>query len=205
MHLTHLSLTNFRAFARLDSDVPAGVNLIVGDNAQGKTTLLEAVYLLSTLTSFQAAHPGELINFLEARQPLAVARVQAEYRRGERTHRLEVRVIQEPNGNGGKRVRREVLLDGLKRKADEVIGHFNAVLFLPGMFAIIAGSPADRRKYLDLTIAQVNPRYTAALSAYNKALAQRNALLKQIGETGSDPTQLDYWDELLAQNGAILI
>ncbi len=205
MYLTHLSLTNFRSFARLDSDVSPGVNLIVGNNAQGKTTLLEAIYYLSTLTSFQASQQRELINFLAARQPLAVARIEAEYQRGERTHHLEVRVIQEPNGNGGVRVRREVLLDRLKRKSSEVIGHLNAVLFLPRMFSIVAGAPAERRQYLNLTITQVDPRYTAALSAYNKALSQRNALLKQINERGGDPGQLDYWDELIAQNGATLI
>lgn len=205
MYLTHLSLTNFRSFARLDSDVSPGINLIVGDNAQGKTTLLESIYYLSTLTSFQASQQRELINFLAVREPLAVARIEAEYRRGERAHHLEVRIIQESNGNGGVRLRREVLLDRLKRKGSEVIGHFNAVLFLPRMFSIIAGAPAERRQYLNLTIAQIDPRYTAALTAYNKALSQRNALLKQINERGGDPNQLDYWDELIAQNGAIII
>ena len=205
MYLTHLSLTNFRNFSRLDSSVPTGINLILGDNAQGKTTLLEAIYYLSALTSFHAGQHRELINFLAAREPLVVGRIEADYRRGEKTHHLEVRIIQEPNGGGGLRVRREVLLDHTKRKTSEVIGHFNAVLFLPRMMSIIAGAPADRRQYLNLTISQTDPHYTASLSAYNKALNQRNALLKLLGERGGDPGQLAYWDELIAQSGSYLI
>ena len=137
MRLTHLSLTNFRNFTRLDVDVPQGTILLVGDNAQGKTSLLEAVYFLATLVSFHAGSDRQLINFIEARQPLAVARIVADFLRGQDSHRLEVRLIQEANalngglnGNGA-HVRKEVLLDGVKCKASQAVGQFNAVLFLP--------------------------------------------------------------------------
>ena len=79
MRLTHLSLTNFRNFTRLDVDVPQGSILLVGDNAQGKTSLLEAIYYLATLVSFHASSDRQLINFIEARQPLAVARIVADF------------------------------------------------------------------------------------------------------------------------------
>jgi len=145
MYLTHLSLTNFRNFARLDADLPTGTLVLVGSNAQGKTSLLEAIYLLSTFTSFHADHDRQLIHFLTAREPLAVARIVADYWRGGRDHRLEVRIIQEQNGfNGSARLRKEVLLDGVKQKLGDVVGHFNAVLFLPQMLNIIDGSPENR-------------------------------------------------------------
>ncbi|HSQ16575.1 MAG TPA: AAA family ATPase, partial [Anaerolineales bacterium] len=142
MRLTHLSLTNFRNFTRLDVDVPQGAVLLVGDNAQGKTSLLEAIYYLATLVSFHAGSDRQLINFIEARQPLAVARIVADFERGSNAHHLEIRLIQENNGpNGGlngngSHVRKEVLLDGLKVKSSAAVGQFNAVLFLPQMLVV---------------------------------------------------------------------
>jgi len=206
MQLTHLSLTNFRNFTRLDMDVPGGTVMLVGNNAQGKTSLLEAIYFLATLTSFHASSDRQLINFIEARQPLAVGRIQADFRRGSENHRLEVRIIQEPNGqNGNTHLRKEVLLDGVKHKSSEVIGQFNAVLFLPQMMGVVEGGPEERRRYLNLALAQVISHYQAALSEYNKALLQRNALLKQLFERKGDVSQLDYWDEQIATYGSQLI
>jgi DNA replication and repair protein RecF len=206
MHLIHLSLTNFRNFTRLDVDIPNGIILLVGDNAQGKTSLLEAIYFLATLTSFHASSDKQLINFIEARQNLAVGRIVADFNRGGENHRLEVRIIQEPNGgNEGTHIRKEVLLDGVKRKAGEIIGQFNAVLFLPHMMAVIEGGPEERRRYMNLTLAQVIPNYQSILSEYGKALVQRNALLKQLFERKTDTVQLDFWDEQIATYGAQLI
>jgi len=206
MQLTHLSLTNFRNFTRLDIDVPGGTVMLVGNNAQGKTSLLEAIYFLATLTSFHASSDRQLINFIEARADLAVGRIVADFSRGKENHRIEVRIIQEPNSqNGAKHLRKEVLLDGVKRKASEVIGQFNAVLFLPQMMGVIEGSPEERRRYLNLALAQVISHYQAALAEYNKALLQRNALLKQLYERNGDASQLDYWDDQLATFGSQLI
>src|SRR4030066_497965 len=206
MRLTHLSLTNFRNFTRLDMDIPAGTVMLVGNNAQGKTSLLEAIYFLATLTSFHASTDRQLINFIEARQDVAVGRIVADFYREAETHRIEVRIIQEPNGqNGGSHLRKEVLLDGIKRKPSEVIGQFNAVLFLPQMMGGIEGGPEGRRRYLNLALAQVISHYQAALAEYNKALLQRNALLKQLCERNGDASQLDYWDDQIATFGAQLI
>jgi DNA replication and repair protein RecF len=206
MYLTHLALTNFRNFSRLDIDVPRGTLLLVGDNAQGKTSLLEAVYFLSTYTSFQASSDRQLINFLAAKDPLAVGRIVADYVRGGRTHRLEVRIIKEDNGyDDSSRVRKEILLDGVKRKINEIIGHFSAVLFLPQMLRVVEGSPSERRRYLNLTLSQAVPDYAAHLSAYNKAISQRNALLKQLNERGGDPDQLVYWEKQVTSDGAFII
>ena len=205
MFLTHLSLTNFRNFARLDFDVPRRVVLLVGSNAQGKTSLLEAVYFLAAFTSFQTHVDRQLVNFLAAREPLAVARLVADYRRGPAAHRLEIRLILEPSGPTGQRLRKEILLDGVKRGMAEVIGHFNAVIFVPQMLQIIEGGPEERRRYLNLALAQTIPNYSAILSEYIQALAQRNALLKLLGEHGGDLAQLDFWDESITGSGAQII
>ncbi len=205
MYLTQLSLTNFRAFTRLDMEVPRRILLLVGDNAQGKTTLLEAVYFLATFTSFHAANDRQLIQFTHKDEPLAVARLVAQFQRGGEEHRMEVRLIREVNGGNGGRLRKEILVDGVKRSMQEALGQFNAVIFLPQMTRVIEGGPEERRRYLNLALAQVVPGYAQALSEYAQALSQRNALLKQLGERGGDSSQLTYWDKLLTSRGAVLI
>ncbi len=205
MYLTHLSLTNFRNFARLDIDVPRRVILLTGRNAQGKTSLLEAIYFLATFTSFQTHLERQMVSFLATRQELAVGRLVADYQRGRRAHRLEVRLILEPNGVNGQRLRKEVLLDGVKRPASEVVGHLSAVIFAPQMTAIVEGGPEERRRYLNLALAQAIPHYARALVEYGKVLEQRNALLKLLAERGGDASQLDVWDQALAQPGAELL
>ena len=205
MHLKHLSLTNFRNFARLDIDIPRRVVLLVGSNAQGKTSVLEAMYFLASFTSFQTHTDRQLVNFVEARNSLAVTRLVADYERGKRSHKLEARLILEPAGINGQRLRKEILLDGVKKQMNEVMGHFNAVIFVPQMSQILEDGPDERRRYLNLALAQAVPAYAGVLSEYNQALSQRNALLKALTEGGGDGRQLDVWDETLARLGAQII
>ena len=205
MYLKHLSLTNFRNFARLDLQVPRQSVLLTGDNAQGKTSLLEAIYFLATFASFQTHSDRQLVNFVASRQAGAFAKITAEYQRGVTSHKLDVRLILDPVGANSQRLRKEVRLDGVRRPVNEAIGHFNAVLFVPQMSLIIEGGPDERRRYLNLTLAQVFPGYASALSEYSKALEQRNALLKMLSERAGDPGQLNIWDETLAGHGARLI
>ena len=205
MRLTHLSLSNFRNFTRLDVRAPGGPLLLVGENAQGKTSLLEAIYFLATLDSFHATSDRQLINFIAARENQAVARIVAAFERGGRSHRMEVRIIQENTGQNGPSMRKEILLDGSKLKAGEAIGQLMAVLFLPQMLSIIDGAPEERRRYLNLALSQVLAHYPAALSDYQRVLSQRNALLKQLAERGGDRAELAYWNEYLAVAGAQII
>lgn len=219
MHLTHLSLTNFRSLARLELDVPRRVILLTGANAQGKTTILEAIYFLAAFGSFQTTSERQLINSLAVRaaeealrspsaredEKRAVGKLIAHYREGTHSHRLEVRLVLEPVGMNGQRLRKEVLVDGVKRAVNDAVGRFNAVLFIPQMTQIIEGGPDERRRYLNLTLAQVFPGYARALGDYGKALEQRNALLKVLAENGGDPGQLDAWDALLAEHGGRII
>jgi DNA replication and repair protein RecF len=207
MYLKHLSLTNFRKFTRLDVDIPRRVVLLVGANAQGKTSVLESIYFLAAFTSFQTHADRQIVNFDEAKNnQLTVTRLVAEYQRSKSKHRLEARLILEPVGVvNSQRLRKEILLDGVKRPVNEAIGHFNAVIFVPQMSQIIEGAPEDRRRYLNLALAQSTPAYARILSEYNQALTQRNALLKLLGERGGNNDQLEVWDETLARLGAQII
>jgi DNA replication and repair protein RecF len=205
MHLKHLSLTNFRNFARLDIAIPRGVVLLVGGNAQGKTSVLEAVYFLATFSSFQTHSDRQLVNFIESRNPLAVGRLVAEYERNRQRHRLEVRLILEPTGTNGQRLRKELLLDGAKKQVNDVLGHFNAVIFVPQMSLIVEGGPEERRRYLNLALSQAVPAYAGTINEYGQALSQRNALLKSLSEGGGDARSLEVWDEALARLGAQII
>ena len=207
MYLKHLSLTNFRNFTRLDVDIPRRVVVLVGSNAQGKTSVLEAIYFLAAFTSFQTHADRQVVNFNEAKSnALTVTRLVADYQRGNSKHRVEVRLILEPVGVlNGQRLRKEVLLDGVKKHMSDVIGHFNAVIFVPQMSQIVEGAPDDRRRYLNLALAQSTPSYARVLSDYNQALTQRNALLKSLWERGGNPDQLEVWDETLTRLGAQII
>ncbi len=106
-------------------------------------------------------------------------------------------------------MRKEILVDGVKKKVGEALGQFNAVLFLPQMMQVIEGAPDERRRYLNLAISQVYPIYAASLSEYGQVLSQRNALLKNVQERGSGMAgaaeQLAYWDERLSLYGAQII
>jgi len=206
MFLKHLSLTNFRAFSRLDLDIPREILLLMGANAQGKTTLLESIFFLSTFTSFHAGTDRQLINLSLPEDEIAVGRIIGEFENRYGTHRIEARLIREPNGtNGNTRFRKEVLIDGVKRKLSELIGQFNAVIFLPQMTRIIEEGPSERRRYLDMLISQVSPGYIRHLSDYGQTLSQRNALLKMLGEQRGDPEELAVWDGMLARHGAFIM
>jgi DNA replication and repair protein RecF len=205
MYLKHLSLTNFRNFARLDIGVPRGVVVLVGGNAQGKTSILEAIYFLAAFSSFQTHSDRQLLNFLEVRNPLAVGRLVAEYERNRRHYRLEVRLILEPTGVNGQRLRKEYLLDGAKKQAGDLLGHFNAVIFVPQMSQIVEGGPEERRRYMNQALAQAVPAYSGVLADYSQALSQRNALLKALSENGGDASALDVWDTTLSRLGSQII
>src|SRR5512133_1722377 len=212
MYLKHLSLTNFRSLTRLDADLPRRAVVLVGSNAQGKTSVLEAIYFLAAFTSFQTHADRQIVNFHEAKNPLAVTRLVADYQRGKIKHRIEARLILEPTGVNGQKLRKEILLDGVKRHVSDIVGHFNAVIFVPQMSQIIEGGPDERRRYLNLALAQTLPAYARVLSDYSQALTQRNALLKALnegsalnGSKGGNGSQLEVWDETLVRLGAQII
>ena len=205
MIIQQLSLTNFRAFKRLEIEFPSNLNIIVGENAQGKTSILEAVHLLSLLTSPIAGHDRQMVRFLALEDEIPVGRIVAVVEKANKVHRIEIRLIIGSGGNGGTRLRKEVIIDGSKRKLLDAVGYFNSVIFLPQMMRIIEDGPDERRRYLDRMLSQAFPGYVRALSAYNQGITRRNALLKQIFEQSGGRDQLVYWDELIAEHGAVII
>jgi DNA replication and repair protein RecF len=205
MIIRQISLTNFRTFKRLEIEFPSNLNIIVGKNAQGKTSILEAVHVLSLLTSPIAGHDRQMIRFLALEDKIPVGRLVAVVEKANKEHRIEVRLIIGGGGNGATRLRKEVIIDGSKRKLLDTVGYFNSVIFFPQMMRIIEDGPDERRKYLDRTLSQAFPGYVRALSAYNQGITRRNALLKQIFEQGGSRDQLVYWDELITEHGAVII
>ncbi len=201
MHITQLSLTNYRNYGRLVLDLPAGPILLCGDNAQGKTNLLGAIYFLSTTRGIHARADQQLINWLILDQEMMpFARVEAKVKTDQETFHLAITVVRE-----GEAMRKDIRLNGAKKRALDMVGKLTTVMFLPEDIELVTGSPAVRRRYLDSTLCQINPTYCSALSRYNKILTQRNALLKDLFKRNGNPDQLLYWDEQLADNGAILI
>jgi len=205
MVLTSISLTNFRIFNRLEAEIPRRILLLVGENAQGKTSFLEAIYYFATLDAFNATSDRQLINFSALKDNLPVARLVASFERKNGAHRLEIRLILDAGVNGSGRLRKEILIDGVKRNQQEIIGQFNSVIFLPQMMRILEGGPEERRKFLDNILSQAYSGYAKAINEYGTAITQRNALLKQLSEYGGDFEQLNYWDELVSSTGALII
>lgn len=206
MQISHLSLTNFRNFIRLECDFPPGPTILVGKNAQGKTSLLEAINYLSSASSPHASSDRELINFqaLEGKPPFA--RMSAEIHKGDRLNRVEIRILLESSGrNRDPRSRKEIRINGLKRRARDLAGGFNTVLFLPQDMHVVEGSPSQRRKFLDTLLTQSDRKYAAALLEYNKVLPQRNALLKRFHERNIGRDEINFWDEKLADLGSTLM
>ena len=205
MVLTSISLTNFRIFNRLEVEIPRRILLLVGENAQGKTSFLEAIYYFAIVDSFNATSDRQLINFAALKDNLPVARLVAGFQRKDGLHRLEIRLILEAGVNGRGRLRKEILIDGVKRNQQDMIGQFNSVIFLPQMMRIFEGGPEERRNFLDNVLSQAYPGYAKAINEYGAAITQRNALLKQLAERGGDFEQLNYWDEMITSHGALII
>lgn len=207
MYLSHLSLTNFRNYGRLELELSPASTLLHGQNAQGKTNLLEAIYYLATTRSPHADFDHQLLNWeaSEAEDPIVVGRLVANIQTVDGERLLEMRLIQERNGRGRRKqgsFRREVLVDRRKVRLMDLLGNLRAVLFLPEDVQLITGSPSERRRYLDITLCQIDTVYCRTLSNYNKVLEQRNALLRQIAEGSSNKDVLPIFTEKLVTLGA---
>lgn len=206
MRIEHLSLHNFRNYARLEVSLPTGTILLHGANAQGKTSLLEAVYYLATSRSPYTTSDKQLINWNAEHDVLAFAKIGAEVlRAGDTLNRVEVTLTQGVDGANGARVNKEIRVNGVPRRVMDVIGQINVVMFLPQDLVLVEGAPAERRRYMNVTLCQTDTEYCRALSTFEKTLTQRNALLKRIAEKDAGPDQLEYWDELLTTTGAVVM
>lgn len=210
MYIRHLSLTNFRNYTRLELALPAQVVLLHGANAQGKTNLLEAIYYLATSRSPQTAADRDLINWIADQEEMVpYVRLMTEVVRSERTRQVEIVLQKEPvssSANGEQtRLRKQIRVDKAKRRALDLVGQINVVLFMPQDMVLVDGPPSGRRRYLDVALCQVDPEYCRSLSRYNRVLAERNALLRQWHDRRIDPDELAYWNDQLIGYGVTVM
>lgn len=205
MHIEHLSLTNFRNYARLELTLPQKPIVLHGDNAQGKTSMLEAIYYLATSKSPYTTSDRQLIHWRTDNDPIPYARIVAEFsNQHSPLQRMEV-TLEMNKASGASRFKKTIKVNNVEKRVMDVVGMLNVVLFVPRDLSLIEGAPADRRRFMDVTLGQVNRDYAEALEEYEKILPQRNALLRRIGEKRSSVAELAYWDEQLTSSGAIII
>jgi DNA replication and repair protein RecF len=204
MRVTHLSLSNFRNYGRLELTLPPGPTLFHGANAQGKTNLLEALYYLATTRSPHTSQDSQMISWaaLEQPDPVIVGRLVALIETSQGTRQLEMRLIQETKGPNQSNFRREALVNNRKVRLMDVLGQLQVVMFLPEDVNLITGSPSKRRRHLDIMLCQVDPHYCRSLSQYNKTLDQRNATLRQFADGNGDPGVLAIFSERLIELGS---
>jgi DNA replication and repair protein RecF len=206
MIIEHLSLQNFRNYARLEMSLPTGPILLHGANAQGKTSLLEAIYYLATARSPYTTSDRQLINWDADRDILSFAKIGAEVATAKRMlNRIEITLTENSDGMNGTRLNKEIRINGVSRRVMDLIGQISVVMFLPQDLALIEGSPTERRRYMNVTLCQTDAAYYTALNNFEKVLGQRNALLKRIADREAGPDQLDYWNEQITTSGAVVV
>ena len=220
MYLSHLSLTNFRNFLQLELDLPPGVVVLFGENAQGKTSLLEAIYLLAIARSFRAENEYEVVNWgaaTEEGNALVSGTIE------KRDEKLKVYVgyqcvatsespsprLQDKAPQGTERrsfgLRKRIRVSRVKRTAAELIGLVNAVLFSADDIELVQGPPSLRRRYLDILLSQVDSTYLKSLQRYQRVLHQRNRLLRSLQERRAEEDELTFWNEELVREGSLIV
>jgi DNA replication and repair protein RecF len=194
MRVTHLQLQNFRSYGKLEATFDPGVNLIVGNNAQGKTNLLESLIYLSQGSSYRTRKEEELIHW-EAE----FARMEAEIQTARRDVQLVYALYRGPR-------RRQILLNGIKQKnsaeAEEVLG---TVLFCPEDLQILRAGAAVRRKFLDRAISQLRPQYKKAISSYQKLYDSKSRILRDYHQKPGLLDTLPDFNRQMAMIGAAIV
>ena len=195
IRLNSISIRDFRNLERVDLDLPPEGAVIVGDNGHGKTNFLEAIYYLQIMRSIRDARDHDLTRFDTPGFHIAAHA----HTPGER----EIAV-------GFDRVakRKKVTIDGGEvRRLSDALGALPSVMFSPRDLQLVTGSPAERRRYLDLTLALTDRKYLHALQYYRANLARRNAALRNAVRRGTtaDQKQISVWEPALAEHGSVLI
>lgn len=205
MYVRHLALTNFRCYRRLDLTLPCETVVVRGRNAQGKTSLVEAIYCLATTRSPTASADREVVHWRAGEDGIPFSRVHGEIVRADGSVTLDVVTALQTAETEEPRYGKRVQVNGVARRALDVLGHLNVVLFTPQDIEVVAGAPAERRRYLDVLLCQIDRAYCRALSSYNQVLSQRNHLLRKLRDRGGRPDELAFWDERLAHAGGQLL
>lgn len=210
MYLSHLALTDFRNFKQLELSLGPGLFLFYGENAQGKTNLLEAVTMLTTAHSFHTTSDREVMNWDSAEH---LTRLRSTAVREEGPLNIEI-VIFDPSAQGGsipptpgaqEKQRKRIKVNGVVKKSLDLFGLVTIVLFAPTDLSLVDGAPEERRRFLDRSLCQMRAAYCQALLKYRKIVTQRSALLKRIRENQEDPRMLDYLDEKLTELANLLM
>lgn len=190
MKIKSLKIKGFRNLKGVDLDFGEGapIHAFVGANGQGKTNILEAIYLCSLSKSFRTRNNADMVGFEEDFSSIKMAA-------GERE--LEVIITSKP-------VQKVLKVNGVKKPATDFIGQLKAVFFSPDDLSNMAYAPKLRRRYLDVLISQLNQDYLMKLMSYNEACRQRNSLLKAIREERAERDELEFWDKKLAQLGSFI-
>ena len=217
MYLRELELDHFRSYERLRLSLGPGLTLLVGDNAAGKSNLLEAVALLAMTRSPRASTEGEMIGWsalaAASLEEPAVARVGGRAERADGPVQVEIALVARadaqgrpaPTRTGAPLTSKRLRLNGVARRATQVVGRISAVLFTTLDIEILTGPPSRRRRFLDLLIAQSDRGYARAYGRYDKAVTQRNAVLKRMAEGAAGAGELAPWDDVLAEAGGAVL
>ncbi len=193
MYIESMELKDFRNYEFLSLQFDKGTNIFYGDNAQGKTNILEAVYLCGTTKSHRGSKDREMIRFHENE-----SHIKLRINKGGISHRIDMHLK--------KNKAKGIAIDGIPiRKAKELLGIVNIVFFSPEDLNIIKNGPGERRRFLDSELCQLNKIYLSDLFNYNHILNQRNKLLKDIAQKDSLKGTLDIWDEQLVYYGTSVI
>lgn len=193
MYIESLELKNFRNYEELSIVLDPGTNILYGDNAQGKTNVLEAVYLCGTTKSHRGSKDKEMIRFEQDESHIRMM-----VKKDGVSHKIDMHLK--------KNKAKGIAIDGIPiRKAAELFGIVNLVAFSPEDLNIIKNGPSERRRFMDLELCQLNKVYLQELTSYNKVLNQRNKLLKDIGFQPGLTETLDVWDMQLVSYGKKII
>ncbi len=193
MFIESLALNNYRNYDNADISFSKGINILYGDNAQGKTNILEAIYMLATTKSHRGSKDKEIIEFDHEE-----SHIRAEVVRNDINHRIDMH-LRKVKSKG-------VAIDMVPiRKSADLFGLVNIIFFSPEDLNIIKDGPSERRRFIDMELCQLNRIYYSNLSNYNKVLNQRNNLLKQIYYDKSQMDFLDVWDNQLVEYGIKVI
>lgn len=209
MRLLRLELDEFRLYHHLDLVIPAAGLRLYGANASGKTSLLESIHLLATTRSPRSSLERELINWESNQEyglaPFARVTAGASMEDGFE-QQIELTLTTDPNRPNA--VRKRAKVDGRARRISDLVGTLKVVLFSPEDLSLVLGSPSIRRRYLDITISQLDRTYLRALGRYSKLVERRNSLLKDLGGRPagrSVDAELAYWNEEFTTYAAYVI
>lgn len=193
MFIESMELLNYRNYGQLHIDFHKGTNVLYGDNAQGKTNILEAVYVCCTTKSHKGSKDREIVKFGEEESHIKMI-----VRRDDVPYRIDMHL--KKNRTKG------IAVNGIPiKKASELFGIVNVIFFSPEDLNIIKNGPSERRKFIDLELCQLNKLYVYNLVQYNKVITQRNKLLKDMDGTSSLKETLDIWDIQLVKFGKEVI